>query len=114
VNDERRTLMKLSADGRAVWTRIQDAYASPTNAAQRSLFDVIRAKQRALPANQQRYIRRLVRMHRDRFQRVALLSLTPDEFNDVVDRAETPEQLAALALLLPFGRFALAGPLRSG
>jgi hypothetical protein len=76
MNDERRTLMKLSADGRAVWTRIQDAYASPTNAAQRSRFDVIRAKQRALPANQQRYIRRLVRMHRDRFQRVALLSLT--------------------------------------
>jgi hypothetical protein len=64
--------------------------------------------------NQQRYIRRLVRMYRDRFQRVALLSLTPDEFNDVMDRAETPEQLAALALLLPFDRFALAGPLRSG
>jgi hypothetical protein len=53
-------------------------------------------------------------MYRDRFQRVALLSLTPDEFNDVMDRAETPEQLAALALLLPFDRFALAGPLRSG
>jgi hypothetical protein len=96
MNEERRTKLKLSKDARLLWEATEAIYGSVESMRRGATFVRLRLSLTKVPANQQRYYRRLMRLNAERFRRASLLSLSEDEFRSMTSDA-TPAQLAFIA-----------------
>jgi hypothetical protein len=94
VNEQRRTLMKLSPETRKLWQDTEAIYRSPAAMSTREGFNGLRSRLHRLPNNQKRYYRRLVRLNAERFYRATLLTMDLDEFAEQLEQMNAAELLA--------------------